>query len=244
MKRVACIIQARTGSSRLPGKVLKLLENKPMLWHVIERVKQAETIDKIIIATTDSTTDDAIAKLAQEQGIICFRGSEMDVLSRYIGAAHLVDAEIIIRITSDCPLIDPGLIDRVVKFFSQHDYDYVSPKSSIGLMRGLDTEVFSLQSLIKAGQLAQEVCYREHVTLYIYRHPETFKIGHFTDVENISFPQWRLCVDEEADFRLIQTIYQRLYTPGKIIHIDDVIELFKQEPEIPELNKHVLQKKV
>jgi len=154
MGKVACIVQARIGSTRLPGKVLKTLNGIPMLTHVIERLKQAKSIDHIIIATTYMESDKCIVGLAEKNDVLCYVGSPEDVLSRYAGAAGTVDADIIIRVTSDCPLIDPITIDNTVKFFEEHEYDYVRAGVVSGFPRGLDTEVFTREALMKAHAAA------------------------------------------------------------------------------------------
>ena len=244
MVKVVCIVQARMGSTRLPEKVLMSLSGKPMLVHIIERLKLAETLDSIVIATTSLMQDDPVAELARREGVLCFRGSEDDVLSRYIGGAEMAGADVIVRITGDCPLIDPETVDNVVRCFLKHDYDYVSLTSAEGFIRGLDTEVFSMQALKKADELAKDKPSREHVTLYIYRHEEDFRVAAYRAGQELCHPDWRLCVDEEDDFKLIEKIYDRLYKPGSIIDIRDVVELLENEHELLEINAHVRQKNV
>lgn len=239
--KVVCIVQARMGSTRLPEKVLKPLCGKPMLKHLIDRLKCCENLDEIIIATTKLKEDDRIAKLAEKEQVKYYRGSENDVLRRYLEAADEVNANIIVRITADCPLIHPPLVDNVVEYFKNNSYDYISPKSECGLIRGLDTEVFSYKALKKADKLAYEKAFREHVTLYMYRNPEKFKIGLFpvpTELKNFNI---RLCVDQEEDFQLINSLYKRLYNEGSIIEIQDVISLFNNEPELLNINESVQQ---
>lgn len=244
MPKVVCIIQARIGSTRLPAKVLRELCGKPMLAHVIQRVKEARTVDEIIIATTTNESDDAIVKLAASMKIKAFRGSEQDVLSRYLGAARETGADIVIRITSDCPLIDPDTVDAAVRFFIDNDFDYIQACSETGFPRGLDTEVFTFKALEKVGETARESSYREHVTLYMYRHPEEFRIGFCNAPKELNHPEWRLCVDEINDFSLIEEIYKALYKEPDIIAMSEVAELLEKQTELLEINRDVKQKTV
>jgi len=242
MSKIVCIIQTRTGSSRLPGKVLKLLVGQPMLSHLIDRLKAATLLEEIIIATTALDQDLPIVELSRQAGVNYFRGDEDDVLLRYVGAAKEAKADVVVRVTGDCPLIDPVTVDNVVSCFLNHDFDYVGAGVSTGFPRGLDTEVFTWQALLKAHHLGQEKPDREHVTYYIHHHPEHFKLGYYQAPPELRYPGFRLCVDEEDDFRLINEIYQCLYRPGEIIDIKKVIELLKKEPELALMNVHVKQK--
>lgn len=246
MLKVIAIVQARMGSTRLPGKVAKKVKDKPMLTHLLERLKYTEELDQIIVATSKKEQDDRVAEIAEESGISCFRGSEHDVLLRYIAAARENNADVIVRITGDCPLIDPDTIDEIIKDFISSEVEYMGHS---GYPRGLDTEVFYLKSLFKAEEMIsreeeqEDNSYREHVTLYIYRHPEDFKIDFYEAPDELR-RDYRLCVDEQADFNLIIEIYKRLYKPGEIIDICDVIELLDNNPELAEMNSNVQQKKV
>ena len=240
--RVICIVQARTGSSRLPGKVLKPLAGRPMLAHLIERLQAARSLHGIVIATTEHERDLPIVELAGRAGVGCFRGDEDDVLSRYVGAAEAAGADVVVRITSDCPLIDPVTVDNVVRYFLDHEYDYVAAGVGSGFPRGLDTEVCSRRALLEAHRLGRGKPDREHVTYFIHHHPEMFKLGYYLAPPELHHPEWRLCVDEEDDFRLIDLIYRRLYRPGEIIDIRRVVELLENEPELVQINAHVRQK--
>lgn len=244
MKKTACIVQARTGSTRLPGKVLKPLKGKPMLAHIIERLKQAKLLDYIIIATSYLEQDRPIVESAQKNDVLSFAGSEDDVLLRYAKAAKTVDADTIVRVTGDCPLIDPVTVDNTVAFFKNNDYDYVGAGISTGFPRGLDTEVFSKEALIRANAAAKDAPSREHVTYYMYMHPDEFRIGYYYAPPGMKYPEWRLCVDERDDFRLIEEIYERLYRKDEIINIEEVIKLLKNSPELLKINSNVVQKKV
>ena len=242
--KVVCIVQARTGSSRLPGKVLKDLAGHPMLTHIINRLKTCRTIDGLVIATTTHNRDLPIVELANLIGIDCFRGDENDVLGRYIGAAEVSGAEVVVRVTGDCPLIDPVTVDSLVNHFLSNNFDYAVAGVSSGFPRGLDTELCTFTALLRAHKDSMDEPSREHVTYYLYQHPEIFKIGYLPAPSELRHPDWRLCVDEKDDFHLISTIYNRLYKPGEIIDFSRVVDLLINEPELLNINTHVKQKSV
>ena len=245
-KRIVAIVQARMGSTRLPGKILKKIENKPMLEHVVERLKHAKTLNEIIIATSNSERDKPIVELAKRLGISHFAGSEDDVLGRYLNAAKQARADIIVRITADCPLIDPDVVDETVNRHLKLNADYtrtlIDEDDDKSFPRGLDTEVFSMDVLERVHNLADKSYQREHVTIFIYEHPELFKIENVAAEEDLRRPSFRLCVDVEEDLRLIKEIYGRLYKANEIIDIKDVIRLLDESPELRRLNAHVRQK--
>jgi spore coat polysaccharide biosynthesis protein SpsF len=244
-KKVVCIIQARSGSTRLPEKVLKKIKGKEMLIHVIERVLHSKLIDKIVIATTTKEPDNKIADLVSDYGnqkVSYYRGSELDVLDRYYQAAKEEKADIIIRITSDCPLIDPKIVDKVIEKFLEKDYDYVS--NIIGkrtFPRGLDTEVFSFKILSSLWEQCREKPEREHVTWQIVHNPDKFNVGEVRNETDQSRFRWT--VDEEADFELITTIYDELYQESTVFGMKEILHLLKKKPSLFQINEHVEQKK-
>jgi spore coat polysaccharide biosynthesis protein SpsF len=246
MKTVA-IVQARMSSTRLPGKVLRELAGKPMLEHVIDRVKSSQMTDEIVIATSKNEKDERIIELAKRLNVVWFAGSEEDVLDRYMKAAEQVAAEIVVRITGDCPLVDPHTIDKVVRRHLKLNVDYtrtlIDQSNNRSFPRGLDTEVFSINVLRKVHELAKKPREREHVTIFIYEHPKMFKIKIIEAEESLQRSKYRLCVDVEEDFRLIAEIYSNLYVPGGIIDIKDAIKLLDNNPDLPKINTHVKQKK-
>jgi spore coat polysaccharide biosynthesis protein SpsF len=244
MPKVVCIVQARTGSTRLPGKVLRIVEGKSLLEHLVDRLQHCKRINQIVLATTDKESDQAIVDIAQKLGAGWFQGSEEDVLSRYLGAAQAYEADIIVRVTSDCPLIDPETIDQVLDLYIKSNVDYASNTIERTYPRGLDMEAFSLDALCKADALAGEGPYREHVTLFMYRHPETFTLTNLIAPAGLSRSDLRLCVDTQEDFDLIAAIYSELYREGKIINIRDVIALLDSKPGLAQINAHVEQKHV
>ncbi|WP_425448038.1 cytidylyltransferase domain-containing protein [Dethiothermospora halolimnae] len=243
MKNIA-IIQARMGSTRLPGKVMMNLCGKTILAHVINRVKQSKLIDEIIVATTCKEKDDAIKDESKKNGVKVFRGSENDVLSRYYYASKENGGDTIIRITSDCPLIDPYLIDEMLDFYIKNDYDMVTNATKdLSLRtypRGLDTEIFSFENLKDAFNNANKLNEREHVTPYLYKNSErTYYYRNNTDYSN---HRWTL--DTIDDFKLIKEIYEKLYDGHHDFYFKDILKLFKQYPKLMNINSHIKQKNI
>src|SRR3989344_1128542 len=244
MPKVICVIQARMGSSRLPGKVLMNLEGKPVLLRVLDRVLRARTINHIIIATTDNPNDQKIIELVSgyHPKVSVFQGSEHDVLDRYYKAALAGKAEVVVRITSDCPLIDWGVLDKVVsRFLEAKNVSYIS---NVGKKRtyprGLDVEVFGFKDLERAWREAKLPAEREHVTPYIRNHPEIFNALDVENDEDYSFHRWTL--DEIDDFKLIEAIYKNLYPKKSDFVMADVLALFERNPDLIKINAHVEQK--
>jgi spore coat polysaccharide biosynthesis protein SpsF len=249
-RRVIAIVQARMGSSRLPGKVAKEIMGKPMLAYLIERLKYAKEVDQIVIATSDKENDDRVAEIAKNERVSVYRGSEDDVLSRYIEAAKEFQADVIIRITGDCPLIDPVTVDKAVVEFLNSKVEYLRLNvDDDGYPRGLDTEVFGFDTLLRVQELvmkeerSRDNPYREHVTFYINKYPEEFKVKVHQPPKRLK-RNYRLCIDEDKDFNLIKEIYETLYHEDSIIDILDVISLLDDNPELSQRNIDVEQKKV
>lgn len=242
--KIIAIIQARMGSTRLPGKVMMDLSGKTVLNHVITRVKQVKNIDQIIIATTTDNKDDVIVEEMLNYRVKVFRGSEEDVLSRYYYAAKENNADIIVRITSDCPLIDSNIIDEIVDFYINNKYDLVTNAGSDLLQRtyprGLDTEVFSFKQLEIAYNKAKEKYQREHVTPFIYENSNNL----FYYKNRVDYSKYRWTLDTEEDFELITKIYSELYKGKHDFYLKDVIKLFHENPELFKINKHVEQKRL
>ncbi len=231
------IIQARSDSSRLPGKVLSDIEGRPMLWHVINRAKKMKR-GHVIVATTTRKMDDAIVEIANKAGVKHFRGKTNDVLDRFFKAALKFKADVIVRITSDCPLIDPRESDKVVSKFLNGSYDYVSNDSKT-YPNGLDTECFSFDALKKARKEAKLRSEREHVTSYIWENPDKFKIGIVHNRSKKKLNQLKWSVDHQNDLDFVRQVYARLYTKQKIFMMKDVLGLLKNEPNLAKINaKH------
>ncbi|TCT26465.1 spore coat polysaccharide biosynthesis protein SpsF [Melghiribacillus thermohalophilus] len=242
MKTVA-IIQARMGSTRLPGKVLKKVLGKPLLEYQLERVKKSRLIDEIVVATTVKEQDQPIVDFCTEKGVSCYRGSEEDVLARYYEAANEYEAEIVVRLTSDCPVIDPGVIDRVIQaFLEDEEADYVSNTLERTFPRGMDTEVFSFQALEQAFQSARMQSEREHVTPYIWKNSDRFSIKSVFHRDDLSIHRWT--VDTPEDFELIKKMIEHLYRVQRDFSMEDMLQLLDQHPQWKEINAHIEQKKV
>ena len=232
---IAAIIQARMGSSRLPGKVLKEVLGKPLLQHLMERIKTSQTLDKIIIATTTNEKDKPVLQLAQKLEVDSYAGSEKDVLDRYYQAAVKYGAEVIVRITADCPLIDPALMDNVINYYLQHkdELDYV--QSGISYPDGIvETAVFPFAVLEKTWREAKLPSEREHVTPYIWKNPAIFRNHVVENDEDLS--DIRLTVDDEADFRVVSEVLKNLYKEGEVFHMQQMIDFLKTRPDLLELN--------
>lgn len=244
MKTVA-IIQARMGSTRLPGKVMKTLCGRTVLAHVVNRVRACSLLDEIVVATTLSADDDVVAQEAVRCGAGVFRGSEDDVLSRYYCAAKECEAETVVRITSDCPLFDPDVLERMLRKFhtanlTDHHVDYLSNCLERTFPRGLDAEIFTFTALRKAHRGASQPFEREHVTPYIYQHPQEFSVELFRNDEDWSSHRWTL--DTVEDFSLIEEIYSALYGKDEIFSTSSVLKLFESNHRLLLINSNVKQK--
>lgn len=244
IKKVVAIIQARTGSYRLPKKIMRILCGKTILAHDIERIKQSKNINEIIIATTINEEDDIIVKEAKINGVKVYRGSEEDVLDRYYNAALENNADVIVRITSDCPLIDPYITEEIIDFYLNQSYDLVTNSgddlSKRTYPRGLDVEVFSFDVLEKAHLNSDRYYQREHVTPYIYENSKN--IYYYKNNENYSKHRWT--IDTEEDFELIKAIYEELYKGKHDFYFKEILNLFDIKPQLFDINKHVEQKKL
>lgn len=240
----AAIIEARMTSTRLPGKILLPVLKKPLLSHLVERLHRSRHIDQIIIATTTNGTDDVVEELASGLNVGCYRGSEEDVLDRVLHAARHYGVDIIVEVTGDCPLIDPAVVDRIVAFYRENSFDYVSNTLRRSYPRGMDIQVFSTKILEQVSALTQDPVDHEHVSLYIYTHPERFSLH---DVES-GLPEkhrdHRLTVDTREDFEVIKSIYEGLYTSNPAFSLEDILDFLDKHPYITGLNQHIQQKKV
>ncbi|WP_078378901.1 cytidylyltransferase domain-containing protein [Sutcliffiella halmapala] len=241
--KVAAIIQARMGSSRLPGKILKTINGKTLLEYQIERVRQAKAINQIIIATTVKESEEPILKLCKEMKIEYYRGSEEDVLSRYYETAQKFGVDVIVRLTSDCPIIDPEVIDKVVNYYidNRKEVDYVSNTLERTYPRGMDTEVFSFKALKKAYNEAILPWEKEHVTAYFYNNPNFFILRGIKSDQD--YQSYRWTVDTEEDFQLIRNILCELYNIKKHFLLKDIVDILSDHPEWSKINAHIEQKK-
>ncbi len=231
---VNVILQARLSSTRLPGKVLKSIVNKPMLALQIERIKLAKSINKIIVATSNEQDDDAIALLCEGLNIPCFRGDLNDVLDRFYHAAEKYPSEHIVRLTGDCPLIEPTIIDQVVALHLKQKADYTSNCLIPCLPDGLDVEVFTCKALIQSWKSAKKPSEREHVTQYIRNNDEIFTLENYQYSPDLSMHRWT--VDEPKDFDLVEKIYQNLYPHKTNFTMKDVLTLLSKQPDLIKIN--------
>lgn len=241
------IIQARMGSSRLPGKVLLDIAGATLLERTAQRAARIPGVDQVVIATTDVALDDAIGGFCRERDWPCFRGSEPDVLDRYTRAARAFGAELVIRVTSDCPFLCVSEAGRLLAFHKERDADY-SHNITVwgsGMPLGTGVEVFTRAALEASWSDGREPHHREHVDEYIYEHPERFRIEMITAPPELHRPEMRLTVDTEADLELVREIYRRLGEPGQgdVVALRDVIALLDAEPALLELNRDVVQKR-
>ncbi len=231
------IIQARMGSTRLGGKVLKEISGKPVLLHLLSRLKHSQLIKKIVVATTTDKKDDIIAELVTGWGFEVFRGSENDLLDRYYQAAKRFNADPVIRVTSDCPLLDPKIVDQAIGAFLDGKYDAVFMDETT-YPDGLGVAIYSFRALEKAWKEAKLPSEREHVGPYIEFHPEIFKIKILQYKDGIGYMRWT--IDEEKDYLFIKEIYDRLYRENEIFHMEDILDVLKKEPELLEINKGII----
>ena len=240
--KVCVILQARMGSARLPGKVLKEVLGKPLLEYQCERLDRVKLKDETIITTSIGDSDRPIVDFCRKRALVCFRGPEEDVLARFEGAALSRAADVVVRLTGDCPLIDPEIVDRVIEFYLTNNahYDYVSNVFKRTYPRGMDCEVFSRRALWEAQREAKLPAEREHVTRFIYSHPERYRLGSVTHSEDQSRHRWT--VDTPEDFELIRKILTELYPRKPHFTMNDVLALLAGHSEWEQLNAHVQQK--
>ena len=241
---IIAIIQARMGSTRLPGKVMKEILGKPVILWDLERVSLSKLINEIVVAIPYGKENDVIVDTIKKYSdkIIIARGSEDDVLDRYYQAAVQTNADVVVRITSDCPLIDSVVIDNIIEQFLDNDCDYCSNSLIRTYPRGLDTEVFSFKALETAWNEATKDYEREHVTPYIIENPDKFILLNVANDIDLSHLRWTL--DTKDDFEFIGAVYKRIYPKKQLFLMDDILELLDREPELIDINKHIEQKEV
>jgi len=234
MGKTVAIIQARMGSKRLPGKVLRPIIGKPMLAHLLDRLSYAKRIDLIVVATSVGRADDPIADLAENLDLTCFRGSEADVMDRVYQAALAYDADPIVRITADCPLLDPTIIDHVINEFFENSADLALNSFRETYPDGLDVEVFSLEALARCWQVAPEGPLREHLYSYILKNPNQFEVHHVLHKENLKAHCWS--VDDEVDFEFVEKVFTELHEDGRVFLMNDVLDLLERRPHLRAIN--------
>lgn len=244
--KVVCLVQARVGSTRLPGKILKEICGKTILHHEIDRLKKCKEIDEIVIATTDKEDDDKIVNEAKKLSVKYFRGSENDVLSRFYYSAKENNADIIVRVTSDCPCIDYEILDKMLIYFKdkykEKQVDYLSNTIKRTYPRGYDIEIFTFSALEKSYINAEKEYEREHVTPYIYDKTNNFFKLSFENKEDYS--KYRVTLDTIEDFIVIKNIFENLYYKNPYFKLNDVVQYLNNNLHIVDINKHIEQKKL
>jgi spore coat polysaccharide biosynthesis protein SpsF len=237
--KILAIIQARVGSTRLPKKVLLPLGKKTVLENVYDRVSAAKLVNHVLIATTTNSSDDEIINLCQKKGMDFFRGSEEDLLDRYYQAAKEKSAEHIVRITADCPLVDPRLIDKVIKKHLEENNDYTATAftGNETFPDGEDVDIFTFASLKEAWEKAKLPYQREHATQYFVKNADDFKISNISYKKDLSDKRWTL--DEPNDYLFLKSIYKALEKPDYVFGMEDILEFLGKNPEIEKINDHI-----
>lgn len=243
MTQTVAIVQARTGSTRLPGKVLLPLGGTTVLGCVVERLSAASRLNAIVVATSDLEADDAVEESARRLGVTAVRGSAGDVLARFGAAAEAMNADIVVRITADCPLIDGTLVDRMLERFDPSAFDYLSNVHPRTFPRGLDTEIFTRRTLQSACASASKPYEREHVTPYIYEHPLDYRLDSFIDESGRDRSSFRWTLDTAEDLAFLEALYARFAGRApRSIRFEEVLDLLDREPALAQINASVPQK--
>jgi spore coat polysaccharide biosynthesis protein SpsF len=235
---IVAVLQARFSSSRLPGKVMKQILGKPMLALQLERNLRSKMIDKLIVATSVEKDDNPIQRVCKELGVDCFRGSLNDVLDRFYLAAVPHAPSYVVRLTGDCPLVDPKVMDDTIKFAIEGDYDYASNcQGPYTFPDGLDVEVIKFSALEEAWNEAVLPSHREHVTPFVRKQPDRYSVGHYQNDYYLGHLRWT--VDEPEDFELISRIYESLYPTKPTFSMVDVLQLLEASPRLSKINAHI-----
>ena len=234
---IVAIIQARLGSTRFPGKVFAPLVGKPLIWHIINRLKNSTKLTNTVLATTINPIDDELEKWAKNEEITMYRGSENNVLERFYFAAKENKADIIVRITADDPFKDPQIIDEVIEKILNEKLDFASNNNPPSFPEGLDTEVFTFSALEKAYVESKSDFEKEHVTQYFYRHPDLFKQSNLSYHRNIAHFRWT--IDTKIDYDMACIVYEKLYKDNEIFYMQDILDLLENFPEIQKMNAEV-----
>ena len=241
--KIVAIVEARMTSSRLPGKVLLPAAGRPLLQHLVTRLQRVPSLDGIVIATTTNQTDDVLEALARRVGVGCFRGSELDVMARVLQAARSVNADVIVEITGDSPLIDPAVVEQGIQEYLTGEFDYVSNIFPLTYPSGMETQVFSVAVLAAEESMTHDdPAAREHVSLPIYEQPEKYRLGNFQPTEVLTWLPFEVTLDTPEDYRLIKEIIENLEPVNPHFSIHDIIQFVRDHPELLQINQHVLRK--
>lgn len=237
--KIVAMIEARMGSTRLPGKVMVPFVGKPSLELMIERLRGSKTVGQIIVATTTNQADDAIVDLCQKLNVSFYRGSEEDVLKRVVEAGQKFSADMIVRTTADCPLVDWRIVDRLVKIYQSGNYDYVSNIIERSFPLGFDVEVFSFKKLQEIEKMTTEQVYREHPPYYFYTHPREFRLKNWKAKGKMYWPDLRVTLDTKEDYLVLTKIFEELYPKNSDFSAEDVVELMRRHPEWAAINSQI-----
>ena len=240
--KIVATIEARMTSSRLPGKPMMEGCGHPMLGHLVDRLKAVESIDIIVLATTTNQTDDAMAQYASSIGIEVFRGDEDDVMGRVVNAGKSVDADVIVEITGDCPIIDPEIIEQAIRSYRENTYEYVGNQHIRSYPDGMDVQVFALETLVKSEAMTNEPLDREHVTLHIRNNPQIFSHLNLVAPPEQHWPDLGLTLDEQSDFDLLKLIIENFYEKNPLFSCLDVVRFLRANPKLREINCEVTRK--
>lgn len=240
-QNIVAIVEVRMTSSRLPGKHMLPVNDKPILQHLVERLKTIDILDEVVLATTQNSADEVLVELADKLGVGCYRGSELDVMGRVVEAGQAYSADIICEITGDCPIIDRELVDELIQTYLLNDAVYLSDGKS-GLPMGMTCQVFSQEVLERSYSMTDDPLDREHVTLHIRNNPDIFKPIYTSAPEHLRWPELMLVLDEEDDYKLLKKIIEHFGRDNNFFSCHEVIELLREKGDWVNLNQHVKRK--
>lgn len=240
--KIVATIEARMTSSRLPGKPLLRAAGKPMLEHLVRRLRAVSSIETIVLATTINPADEPLVKLADNLGLSVFRGDENDVMQRVVDAAESVDADVVVEITGDCPIIDPEIVGQTISIFLVNQADYVSNVIIRSYPDGMDTQVFRLDTLKRSLNMTEHPLDREHVTLHIRNHPELFTHIHLVASPEIRWPELGLTLDELGDYELLKRVIEYFEPNMPLFSCLDVVRYLRKNPKLIDFNKSIVRK--
>lgn len=240
--RIVATIEARMGGTRLPGKVLLPALGRPLLSHLVRRLRAVPSLHDIVLATTVNRADDQLESFAEAEGIRCFRGSEDDVMARVIGAAESAHADVIVEITGDCPIIDPQIVEQCIRMFAANRAEYVGNAHVRSYPDGMDVQVFQLDSLRRSAAMTADALDREHVTLHMRKHPECFAPLHLVAPPEITWPDLGLTLDEPADYELLKTLIEHFGDANDLFTCLDAVRALRANPRWLSINQAVRRK--
>lgn len=240
--KIVAIVEARMTSSRLPGKVLFPAAGKPLLGHLVDRLKMVPSVEEIVVATTVNDADEPLVEFARNYGVTYFRGSEHDVMARVLGAGEAANADIVANITGDCPLIDPLLTEQTIRMFLHNVCDYATNGHVHTFPGGYPVQVYRLETLRRSVLMTDDRIEHEHVTLHMRRHPELFRHVYLVAPPDQHWPEINLSLDEEADYQLLKKIFEHFGDANPYFGCRDTVDLLKAKPDWLAINQHVKRK--